>query len=83
MSIFFTALAKEVAILIVIGIAALAIWRERSAPCNSCRYLKKKGGEGAWKYTCKHPGCYFEEHFDKPPRYCGHYKRRDEDPPQD
>ena len=83
MSIFFTALAKEVAILIVIGIAALVIWRERSAPCNSCRYLRRKGGSGLWRYTCKPPGNLFEEHFDKCPRYCGDYEPRDEEPPQD
>jgi len=83
MSIFFTALAKEVAILAVGCVAALVVLREKTIPCNSCRYLRKKGGGGFWKYTCKHPECYFEQHFDKPPRYCGHYKSREEESPQD
>ena len=77
MDLFITVFAKEFAFLAIGCMAGLAIVRKKSIPCNSCRYLVRRGG-GIWRYTCKPKG-ELEECFDTPPKYCNRYKRREEE----
>ena len=54
---------------------ATAVLRKNENPCDKCVYLKRKGGGGLWKYYCsKNTGG-----FDKPPTYCGDFKRREKE----
>ena len=72
---FSVILAKELAFVIVgIAISAIVI-EKKTIPCDSCKYLVRKGG--AWKYTCKKPDRYFDDTFDKVPTYCKDYKLRE------
>lgn len=45
-------------------------------PCDTCKYLVRKGGY--YKYYCGNQQAQggFSDRFDKPPEYCGFWERR-------
>lgn len=50
-----------------------------AVPCDSCKYLIRKGG--LWKYYCncqKANEMGFTHHFDTAPEYCGLWEPRKE-----
>lgn len=51
----------------------------RPRPCDSCKYLQRKGGKGLYQYTCKKPGEVMQHSFDRQPKYCAQwYPRNDQ-----
>lgn len=77
---------REIILVVVGGMALLAAeilkYRGRSIPCDSCEYLVQKGGS-PWKYVCNgHVKYYYScDEFDKPPKYCSKYKRKQQKEP--
>ena len=75
-------IATEIVLVAIGGIVAVgaALYKahERSIPCNSCKYLVKRGG--LWKYTCKRDTSAWSlsDSFDTPPKYCKYYKHTEE-----
>lgn len=53
---------------------------KKQVPCDSCKYLYKKGGGGAWKYYCCKNGEWYInlDSFDTPPEYCKAWEFRGE-----
>ena len=54
---------------------------KNDVPCNSCKWLIKRGGGGIWEYSCTEGGTrhHTTHEFDMPPKYCKYYKPIDED----